>query len=59
MKDSTVYGLADEMPRWPVFYMAIIFFCLTPIPVDTAIRMIESNVMEEKEKVEEEKAIEY
>lgn len=59
MKSSTVYGLADEIPRWPVFYMALIFFALTPIPVDTAIRMVEKEMVEEKEKEEEVKMVEY
>lgn len=53
MGDSTVFGLADEMPRWPVFYVALIFFCLTPIPVDAAIRLYETTVREEREQVEQ------
>lgn len=53
MKDSTIYGLADEIPRWPIFYMALIFFALTPVPVDTAIRMIEKEFIQEREKQEE------
>jgi len=59
MKSSTVYGLADEIPRWPIFYMAIIFFCLTPIPADTAIRMIEKEYIHEKEVEEDAHLKEY
>jgi hypothetical protein len=59
MQDSTIYGLADEIPRWPVFYMAIIFFCLTPVPTDTAIRMLEFNMIQEKEKEDDAKNMEY
>jgi hypothetical protein len=59
VQSLTVYGLADEIPRWPVFYMAIIFFVLTPIPIDTAIRMIEKEAIQDKEKEEEIHMLDY
>lgn len=59
IKDLTIYGLADEIPRWPIFYMAIIYFALMPVPIDTAIRMIEKEYIQEKEQEEEIHMMDY
>lgn len=58
-EDSTVFGLADEIPRFPVFYVALLFFCLTPIPIDAAIRLYENVTREEKEVAEKIVQAEY